>query len=92
MVPAPARASLSVKHHPARASSVDTASVESISASTLATENDLLSSALKAGRAGDRREAVELLNVLIARFPNSPLKQSAESARAKMSESIQLAR
>lgn len=89
MVPAPARAIVSVKHHPTRASSVNTTSAESISASTLATENDLFSSALKAGRAGDRREAVELLNVLIARFPNSPLKLSAESARAKMSESIQ---
>ena len=90
MVPAPARAIVSVKHHPTtRASSVNTAPVESISASTLATENDLFSSALNAGRAGDRREAVELLNVLIARFPNSPLKLSAESARAKMSESIQ---
>ena len=67
-------------------------SSESAPLSMLAVENDLFSSALDAGRAGDRREAVELLNVLLARFPNSPLKQSAESARAKLSELVQLAR
>ena len=95
--PAPERATVSVKHAPAhvrprmrprrRASRA-----ESVSPSTLATENDLFSSALKAGSAGDRREAVELLDVLLARFPQSPLRQSAESARAKLSESIQPAR
>lgn len=95
---APERATVSVKHAPARVTSTSTstllksAPVESAFASTLATENDLFGAALKAGRAGDRREAVALLNVLLARFPNSPLKQSAESARAKLSESIQPAR
>ena len=87
---------VSLKHAPAHASAVKSEPAESVSAftspSTLATENDLFSSALKAGRAGDRREAVELLNVLLARFPNSPLRQSAESARAKLSESIPPAR
>ena len=94
--PAPERAMVSLKHAPAHASAVKSEPAESVSAftspSTLATENDLFSSALKAGRAGDRREAVELLNVLLARFPNSPLRQSAESARAKLSESIPPAR
>ena len=94
VAPAPERATISVKHAPARVSStlLKSAPVESVLASTLATENDLFGAALKAGRAGDRREAVELLNVLLARFPNSPLKQSAESARAKLSEAIQPAR
>ena len=95
--PAPERATVSVKHAPvhvssAHASSATSERAESVSPSTLATENDLFSSALKAGRAGDRREAVELLDVLLARFPQSPLRQSAESARAKLSESIQPAR
>jgi hypothetical protein len=94
-------ATASVKRAPTRASSaVARASSPlsksepgpSVSASTLATENDLFSSALKAGRAGDRREAVQLLDILLARFPDSPLKQSAESARAKLSEPIQPAR
>jgi hypothetical protein len=96
VVPVPERPTVSARHAPARALSTSTSSKstssESISASTLATENDLFSAALKAGRAGDRREAVELLDVLLVRFPNSPLKQSAESARAKLSESIPPAR
>jgi ferric-dicitrate binding protein FerR (iron transport regulator) len=94
VAPVPERPAVSARHAPARASSPSSksASPESISASTLATENDLFSAALKAGRAGDRREAVELLDVLLARFPNSPLKQSAEAARAKLSESIPPAR
>jgi hypothetical protein len=90
--PAPERATASVKHVPAHASSVKSTPAESVSASTLATENDLFSAALKAGRAGDHREAAELLDVLLARFPQSPLRQSAESARAKLSASIQPAR
>ena len=89
---APERATVSVKRAPAHASSVRRESAESMPPSTLATENDLFSAALKAGSAGDRGEAVELLDVLLARFPNSPLKQSAESARAKFRESIPPAR
>jgi len=89
---APERATISVKRAPAHASSVRSEHAESAPPSTLAIENDLFSSALGAGRAGDRREAVELFNVLMARFPNSPLKQSAEAARAKLGESIQLDR
>jgi FecR protein len=90
--PVPERATVSVKRASAHASSVRGGSAERVSPSTLATENDLFSAALKAGRAGDRREAVQLLDVLLARFPQSPLKQSAESARANLSESIQPAR
>ena len=86
---APERATASVKRAAVRPSSARDESAASVPPSTLATENDLFSSALKAERMGDRREAVELLNVLLARFPQSPLKQSAESARAKLSESIQ---
>ena len=92
VAPVPERPAVPARHAPARSWSSRSASPESISASTLATENDLFSAALKAGRAGDRREAVALLDVLLARFPNSPLKQSAESARAKLSESIPPAR
>ena len=55
--------------------------------STLATENDLFGAALKAERAGDRRAATQLLDVLISRFPASPLKESAEKARARFNDS-----
>ena len=81
-----------MKRAPARASSARGEYTERVSPSTLATENDLFGAALKAGRAGDHREAVQLLDVLLARFPQSPLKQSAELARAKLNESIQPAR
>lgn len=88
----PRRAPVSVKRAPEHVSSVRVESAETVSPSTLATENDLFSAALKAGRAGDTREAVQLLDVLLARFPESPLKQSAESARAKLNASIHPAR
>jgi hypothetical protein len=52
--------------------------------STLATENDLFGAALKAEGAGDRREAVQLLEVLLARFPQSPLRESALVERARL--------
>lgn len=52
--------------------------------STLATENDLFGAALKAASAGDRREAMQLLDVLLARFPASPLKESAAAERARL--------
>ena len=90
--PAPERPTVQAKRVPAHESTVGTKPAVNEASSTLATENDLFSSALKAGREGERREAVELLNVLLTRFPNSPLKQSAESARAKLSESLQLVR
>lgn len=57
--------------------------------STLATENDLFSAALKAERLGDRRAATQLLDVLVARFPKSPLKESAERARTRLTGSDQ---
>jgi hypothetical protein len=90
--PVPERTTVSAKRAPAHASPLRGESAERVSPSTLATENDLFSAALKAGSSGDRREAVQLLDVLLARFPQSPLKQSAESARARLSESIQPAR
>ncbi len=90
--PALERATVSVKRAPAHASAMRSEQAENAPPSTLAIKNNLFSSALRAGKVGNRREAVELLNVLLARFPSSPLKQSAESARATMSESIQLAR
>jgi hypothetical protein len=90
--PAPERPTTRAKRAPAHESTVRTEPAVNAASSTLATENDLFSSALKAGREGERREAVELLNVLLTRFPDSPLKQSAESARAKLSESLQLTR
>jgi hypothetical protein len=60
---------------------------EASAPSTLATENDLFGAALKAERAGDLRAAAQLLEVLIARFPGSPLKESAEKARARLTAS-----
>jgi len=55
--------------------------------STLATENDLFGAALKAERAGDRRSAAQLLDVLVSRFPASPLAESAKKARARLDSS-----
>jgi ferric-dicitrate binding protein FerR (iron transport regulator) len=60
-----------------------------VSVSTLATENDLFGAALKAEGAGDKREAVQLLDVLLARFPASPLRESAAVERARLAGSIQ---
>ena len=53
-------------------------------ASTLDTENDLFGAALRAERRGDRRQAVELLDLLLNRFPASPLRASALSARERV--------
>jgi ferric-dicitrate binding protein FerR (iron transport regulator) len=55
-------------------------------ASTLATENDLFGSALRAEHHGDRREAIELLDVLLSRFPGTPLRASALAARDRLSQ------
>jgi len=55
-------------------------------ASTLATENDLFGSALRAEHHGDRREALELLEVLLSRFPGTPLRASALAARDRLSQ------
>ncbi len=54
--------------------------------STLATENDLFGSALRAEHHGDRREAIELLEVLLTRFPGTPLRASALAARDRLSQ------
>ena len=53
-------------------------------ASTLATENDLFGAALRAERSGDRAEAAHLLDALLTRFPQSPLRESAQRARARV--------
>jgi FecR protein len=74
-----------VKGPPTLASPRD--GVSAPSASTLATENDLFGAALKAERAGDLRAAAQLLEVLVSRFPGSPLKESAERARARVNAS-----
>ena len=55
--------------------------------STLATENDLFASALRAERDGNPREAVELLDLLLKRFPRSPLHASAAAARERLASS-----
>ena len=53
-------------------------------ASTLATENDLFGAALRAERSGDTAEAADLLDALLTRFPHSPLRESAQRARARV--------
>ena len=57
---------------------------DGVSVSTLATENDLFGGALKAEGAGDRRAAVQLLDLLLARFPASPLRETATVERARL--------
>ncbi len=68
---------------PARVVAVAPRSTESMS-STLATENDLFASALRAERDGNPHEAIELLDVLLNRFPRSPLHASAAAARERL--------
>jgi hypothetical protein len=53
--------------------------------STLDTESDLFGSALRAERHGNRREAVELLDLLLRRFPATPLRATALDARERLS-------
>jgi hypothetical protein len=59
---------------------------DAIRASTLATENDLFASALRAEHHGAPREAIELLDVLLTRFPATPLRASALAARDRLSQ------
>jgi len=54
------------------------------SSSTLAIENDLFSGAVRAERAGDRGEALRLLERLMADYPASPLRESALVERTKL--------
>jgi ferric-dicitrate binding protein FerR (iron transport regulator) len=58
--------------------------------STLATENDLFGAALRAERSGDRTEAAHLLDALLSRFPTSPLTESAQRARARLTAAVSL--
>lgn len=93
-VSAPRPAHARTRLVPARATAVVAspaaaqARIETPSSSTLATENDLFSSALRAEREGDRHEAMELLDVLLARFPRSPLQASAAAARDRLSRAL----
>jgi hypothetical protein len=88
LVPSAVRGAASLRHL-RKTSSLPASALEE-STSTLATENDLFGAALKAESAGDGRAAVQLLDVLLARFPTSPLKESAALKRAKLIGSIQL--
>jgi len=72
----------------ARANPVGEPASVKVSGSTLGTENDLFGAALKAESAGDKRAAVQLLDVLLARFPGSPLEESAALERARLIGSI----
>ncbi|MFL5308459.1 MAG: FecR domain-containing protein [Polyangia bacterium] len=69
---------------PARVAAVAPRATASMS-STLATENDLFASALRAERDGNPRGAIELLDLLLNRFPGSPLHASAAAARERLS-------
>lgn len=59
-------------------------SAPAIPDSTLATENDLFGAALRAEHSGDRAEAAYLLDALLTRFPQSPLRDSAQRAWASV--------
>ncbi|HVT08812.1 MAG TPA: FecR family protein [Polyangia bacterium] len=76
----PPRARMHASARPARALTAASRPVQS----TLATENDLFASALRAERDGNPDEAVELLDVLLKRFPRSPLYASAAAARERL--------
>jgi len=71
---------------PVLAKTTAVAAPESARMSTLATENDLFGSALRAEHHGDRREALDLLDVLLTRFPGTPLRASALAARDRLSQ------
>jgi ferric-dicitrate binding protein FerR (iron transport regulator) len=58
--------------------------VEAPSASTLAAENDLFGRAARAARAGDSAAALRLLEQLVARYPDSPLREAAEAERLRI--------
>jgi ferric-dicitrate binding protein FerR (iron transport regulator) len=90
--PAPALRAEAKRPVAPRAAAVREPAPVDVPASTLATENDLFGAALKAEGAGDRREAVHLLEVLLARFPQSPLKESALVERARLIGSTQSGR
>src|SRR6185312_2196889 len=77
-----------VAGHPRPRAHVAPAARLEVSTETLATENDLFSSALRAEHGGDRREAIELLDVLLTRFPRSPLQASAAAARERLHRAL----
>ena len=77
-----------VAAHPRPRARVAPAPRLEVPSSTLATENDLFSSALRAEHSGDRREAIELLDVLLTRFPHSPLQASAAAARERLHRAL----
>jgi hypothetical protein len=69
---------------PAPAPAPSLVSSSTVVSSTLATENDLFGAALRAEHSGDRVEAAHLLDALLTRFPESPLRESAQRARARV--------
>jgi hypothetical protein len=79
--PAPAR-----RVRPARASATPVAAAASPrnDPSTLAAQNDLFAAALAARRRGETPEAIRWLDRLIARYPESPLIDSARAERRRL--------
>ena len=53
-------------------------------ASQLAEQNDLLSSAMAAARAGQHDSALRRLDTLLARFPDGPLSETARIERQRI--------
>jgi ferric-dicitrate binding protein FerR (iron transport regulator) len=87
---APSSAQISPRHErptPARHASPPARTAEP-PASTLAEENDLFSSAVRAARAGDRAAALTTLDELIRRYPSSPLRAAAIEERLKITGPI----
>lgn len=58
------------------------------SESTLAAQNRLFERALRARDRGDLGEAVRLLDLLVTRYPSSPLYVSARSERSRIAARI----
>ncbi len=72
------------RHASRRAVKPAATSVPEAPVSTLPYENDLFTQAIRAERAGELATARRLLDLLIARFPSSPLRESAEAEREKL--------
>jgi ferric-dicitrate binding protein FerR (iron transport regulator) len=77
----PARRS---RHHASAAPAEALVPETTPSSSTLGAENDLFAAAARADRAGDSAAALRALDELVTRYPASPLRGPAESARARI--------
>jgi hypothetical protein len=87
--PAPTAPGARRRLHPRpepRATATATPAGERAAPSTLAAENDLFGQAARAERAGDATAALRLLDQLIARYPQSPLRETAEAERRRLLE------